>query len=190
VDANLFNPANACEWKQGSVFRIASCSWSSNPAKGHERIALFSTFPGVEVSHAGHWPDTVSPRNVRLLGPLDQHGIASLFKRSHGFIFPAAHESCSNVLLEALAAGLPVLYADSGGNREIAGNYGTALDSGDERNVFERYKLHYAEYRRRILSERERFSIRHAGRNYLECIKKLLETSGGSHAPPGEVPRP
>ncbi|MBC7106270.1 MAG: glycosyltransferase, partial [Firmicutes bacterium] len=43
------------------------------------------------------------------------------------FVLPSRHEACSLALLEALAAGLPVVASRTGGNAEVIGESGAAL---------------------------------------------------------------
>ena len=40
----------------------------------------------------------------------------------------ARHETCSNALIEGINCGLPVIYLDSGANREIAERYGVPYE--------------------------------------------------------------
>jgi glycosyltransferase involved in cell wall biosynthesis len=55
------------------------------------------------------------------------------------FAFPAILEGTSNAILEAMASGLPVIAADSGGNRELVveGETGFLFPVGDEQGMGE-----------------------------------------------------
>jgi hypothetical protein len=44
------------------------------------------------------------------------------------FVNLSENDPCPNVVTEALASGLPVLYRDSGGVRELVGDCGSAFD--------------------------------------------------------------
>lgn len=54
-------------------------------------------------------------------GELAPSAIAELYGRLHVFVFPSLCESFGFPLVEALASGLPLLVADTGSNRELAG---------------------------------------------------------------------
>lgn len=52
---------------------------------------------------------------VRFLGQMSQREAFAQYGQAHVFLFPSLHDSGGNVVLEALAAGLPVVCLDLGG---------------------------------------------------------------------------
>lgn len=58
-------------------------------------------------------------RQVHLLGSVTGARKVSLFRSATCFVCPSRREPFANVLLEALASGLPAVASDVGGNREI-----------------------------------------------------------------------
>jgi glycosyltransferase involved in cell wall biosynthesis len=56
---------------------------------------------------------------VRLLGPVTGDRKVSLYRSAELFVCPSRREPFANVILEALASGLPVVAADVGGNPEL-----------------------------------------------------------------------
>jgi glycosyltransferase involved in cell wall biosynthesis len=56
---------------------------------------------------------------VRFLGWLDQAGLAETMGAADGFVFPSLREAGGTAVLEAMAAGLPVVVADWGGPAEM-----------------------------------------------------------------------
>ena len=58
---------------------------------------------------------------VRFEGPIDRRGVAEAMARASLFVHPSPRETFGVVAVEALASGLPVIAADSGGVTEILG---------------------------------------------------------------------
>jgi glycosyltransferase involved in cell wall biosynthesis len=80
-----------------------------------EIVAAYAAVPGLEVRALGHSADV-----DRVLGAADV------------FVLPTRHENLSNALLEAMAAGLPVIATAVGGNVEVlAGGGGILVPLGD-----------------------------------------------------------
>ncbi|HEV8632610.1 MAG TPA: glycosyltransferase, partial [Thermoanaerobaculia bacterium] len=67
--------------------------------------------------------------SVQLLGEVDD--VAGLLAAVDLFAFSSRHEGCPNAVLEAMAAGLPVVATDDPGNREALGPEGYFVASGD-----------------------------------------------------------
>ncbi|HET9614939.1 MAG TPA: glycosyltransferase, partial [Candidatus Limnocylindrales bacterium] len=60
--------------------------------------------------------------DVRFEGPTDRSGVAAAMARADLFVHPSPRETFGVVAVEALAAGLPVVAADSGGVTEVLGD--------------------------------------------------------------------
>ena len=176
VDPQVFFP-NPDPPEQDEQFRLVAVSWSSNPLKGFATIAEVSRLPGVELTFVGNWCPDVDPANVKVAGVLRSAELAEVMRSSHAMIHAGWNEACSNVILEAMACGLPVIYRDSGGNRELAGEYGVALTE-DLADTLHNLKQRYGDHREKILQNRDRFLIDRAAREYLSLFQYAIDKHG------------
>jgi glycosyltransferase involved in cell wall biosynthesis len=64
-------------------------------------------------------------QNIRIVGNVEN--VADYLKISDIFIHSSKGEGCSNAILEAMAAGLPVVASDTGGTSEITDNTNSIL---------------------------------------------------------------
>lgn len=108
--------------------RLCAVTWSTNPRKGAAslyRLAL--ALPGVQFVLCGRFEGAPAAPNVVRTGVLDAAGIAGAMRACDAFATFAENEACPNVVLEALACGLPVMYLDSGAARELVADAGIAV---------------------------------------------------------------
>lgn len=72
-------------------------------------------------------------KRVSFVGRQPHHVLQAYYQASDCFALPSLREGCPNVLLEALACGLPVIASDVGGVPEIVtGENGVLVKSNDE----------------------------------------------------------
>ncbi len=173
VDPSIFYPP-ARGLVPSPVSRLVAVSWSNNPRKGFATLAQFSRIPGIEIRFVGHWSPSIDPARVILMGIKSSLELAQIMRQSHAMIHAAENEPCSNTIVEALACGLPVLFRDSGGNRELAGNYGVALTDDLEADI-QKLRTSYNELRDKILVDRPRFLISRAAQEYVKVFQQALD---------------
>ncbi len=174
VDPLIFYPpASPLGFRGNRTLRLISVSWSSNPGKGFTVLSRLSQLPNVEVLFVGRWCPSIPPAKVTLLGEMPSLEVAEVLRHSDAFIQAGEHETCSNALLEALACGLPILFRDSGANKELAQPYGTALTNNLGEDL-ERFRAGYIEFRERALEDRRRFLIDYAADQYLSAFEEAM----------------
>ena len=79
------------------------------------------------------WPPTLPPGAVRFTGELPREEVGRWMYAADALALCSGYEGLSHVLLEAMAAGLPVLVSDVGGNRALVqdGHDGLIVPYGD-----------------------------------------------------------
>ncbi len=76
------------------------------------------------VGPAQQLPSEPKPDNVVLLGEVPHVQVSELLRKADVFFFPSHTEGFANVMLEAMAAGLPIIATDVGANRDMIENKG------------------------------------------------------------------
>jgi hypothetical protein len=77
-------------------------------------------------------------------------------------------------VIEALATGLPVLFADSGGNRELAGDFGHAI-SGDVAESADNFIAELAGLQDKLKGNVAKFGISHAAEHYVQAFESAVD---------------
>jgi glycosyltransferase involved in cell wall biosynthesis len=129
VDVERFRPDGERVPLAGAV-RVAHVTSSTNPRKGAAEVyALARRRPDVAFLLVGRYGSPPALPNVRVEGYTDWEQMPALLRSCHVLLILAENEACPNVVLEALASGLPVLYKRSGGTPELVGDCGFAVDA-------------------------------------------------------------
>jgi len=173
VNQDVFNIKNTLKWNKQDRLKIVAASWSNNLAKGHKVISDFSLLENIEISFIGNWNDQVPVNKVKLFPPMSHSQISKIFKKSDIFLFPAENESCPNILLEALSCGLPVLYSNSGANKELVEKFGVEIKK-NYLNSINKISNHYEMICTELIKNINSFSIENSGKRYLEVLKKVI----------------
>ncbi len=132
VDAVRFSPDGPAEkpaFPNRTGLTIACVSFSSNPRKGTGRIAELATaVPDANFVLCGNFPDMPARANIVRLGYVQRDRLPFVLRGCDLYVHLAENDPCPNVVLEALASGLPVIYRNSGGTPELVGDCGLAID--------------------------------------------------------------
>lgn len=79
--------------------------------------------------------------SVIFKGYVSHEKISEIYKKSDIFALPSLNEGMSNALLEALAAGLPVIVTDTGGTSELIDENGFIVEKSNSDDIVEALKL-------------------------------------------------
>ncbi len=128
VDIERFRPEGERVSLPGKV-RVCSVTHSTNRQKGAAALyALAAAHPGVEFILVGRYEGLPALGNLHFLGYADRDALPRVLRSCEVFLVLAENEACPNVVLEAMASGLPVLYRESGGTPELVGDCGRAVE--------------------------------------------------------------
>lgn len=83
-------------------------------------------------------PDGTKPDNIVLHGEISHDKVLDALLNADVFIFPSYTEGFANVMLEAMAAGLPIIATNVGANRDmIENNGGIIVDTQNSKQIVE-----------------------------------------------------
>jgi len=172
VDGNLFYPSTK-PTGLGKEINIIAISWSDNLMKGFSLLPKLASLKDVKVFFIGNWNPAVDQGDVIRLGVKSKKEIAEILRDMDVLVHPAQNDPCANVIVEGLASGLPVLFHNSGGNPELASEYGVPL-YGDLGYSIQEIRNRYYELREKILECRKDFLINNCAEQYLSIFEKTI----------------
>ena len=128
----VVTPPNLTEFKQrhNKVF-VSSSNWHPQN-RLRSNIELFSNLllqhPGSALIVMGSNPDCWVPSpQISYTGSLSHSDCLSIFSIADWMIHLAWLDHCPNVVVEAVASGVPVICAESGGTKELVGGFGAVI---------------------------------------------------------------
>lgn len=119
-------------------------------------------------------------KNVKFLGLMKHDAVAEYYSNADAFVLPSLNEGMSNTMLEALAAGLPIVATNTGGTKELVknGENGFIAETKNAKDLAEKIgkiikdremcQRMGRESRRRA----EQMSWKNVAKEYLELYKK------------------
>ena len=136
--------------------KLVTHHWSMNPKKGfsfYEKLENFvSQENDFEFCYIGRKPENINFSNH--IPPLDAISIAKELPEHHVYITASIEEAGANHVLEAMAAGLPIVYHKDGGSiANYCKDYGLEYSSFDEMiGSIKRMIIKYKFYKNKVLS--------------------------------------
>jgi glycosyltransferase involved in cell wall biosynthesis len=147
---DFFAPVSPALPRDGATLNIGMISRMNDPSKRHDAFLraaarLAARFPNLQFILAGDGP--LRPGLEQLAESLGLNGrvvfmgerrdIPAVLASLDVIVLPSASESLSNVILESMAAGVPVVATCIGGNPELIqhGETGLLVPDGDENQL-------------------------------------------------------
>jgi len=134
--------------------KLITHHWSTNPKKGFhlykqldEHVQKTGEF---EFTYVGRLPDDIKLSNYK--PPMGAQLVAKELQKNDIYITASIEEAGANHVLEALAAGLPVVYHKDGGSiNNYCHKYGEEYTSFEDmlKNI-RRVAYHYASYKQKL----------------------------------------
>lgn len=113
--------------------KILIASWSTNRNKGFEIYKWLDKnldFKRFIVEFVGNSP--MEFQNIQVIPPLPSRDLATKMRESDILLTASMNDPCSNIIVEALACGTPVLALASGGHPELVRGGGMLFSGKDD----------------------------------------------------------
>jgi glycosyltransferase involved in cell wall biosynthesis len=131
VDVDHFAPAELAP-REGPVILLGGDQYQAYRLELGLRtlVALRGSHPDAQLLVTGRLATPVEPLvaelglqgRVHVLGRYAQRDAPAVFQRAHILLHTKVNDPCPSLVLEAMATGLPVVYAKSGGVPELVGD--------------------------------------------------------------------
>ena len=121
VDPRIFYPSDVAENKK---FTMAACAtnWNRPEKRLNDLIRFAEVNPEVQFLIIGTVEQEL-PTNFLKIGYLDKpEDVAYILNSADGFVNLSYRDAATKTVPQAISCGLPVLYADSGGVKEMVKN--------------------------------------------------------------------
>jgi len=161
-------------WLPKNKLKCLFVSWSDSLEKGFEEFAEVAKGCNMECTFVGRWPDSVPSNFIRKVNPIGNDMLPKIYREHDVLIFPSRLESCSNVVLEALSSGLPIVYYKGSGVEEIVGEeYGIPVEKFIWHEFKLKLKAKYSTLTHTIDKNRKQFSIDTTIEKYLKFFYEV-----------------
>jgi len=121
----------------GDKVRIVTHHWSTNDKKGFDVYSILGHLienkdprvKDIDFTYIGRYSQKASSAGINLIDPIDKASLSKKLPEHDIYLTASLEEAGANHVLEAMAAGLPVLYRKNGGSiNEYCRGYGLEYD--------------------------------------------------------------
>lgn len=144
-DSRIFKEKKYSIDTQNRKIKIIASSWSENLLKGFDIFKHLDenlNFNKYQMTFVGN--SKIQFKNIKMVKPVKSDLLYRYIESSDVFIFASKIESCSNLLMEAMATGIPILVVDGTSNNEIFNSNGYIFkDKTDVINKLEKLVDNY-----------------------------------------------
>jgi len=161
-------------WHSREPLRVAISTWSTDVNKGFDDYVSIDgelATTDVTVTLLGSVRAGIVFEHIRTEGPYRRRRLARRLKEQHVLLQLARWETCSNALIEGINCGMPVIYLDSGSNKEIADPYGVEY-TGDFNQSIALIEERYAELQERTRTNPYRMTL--VAPRYQEVLESVI----------------
>ena len=161
------------------VIRVITHHWSTNEKKGFDVYSklgalIKETKLNIAFTYVGRWNNKYSSEGIELIEPLDAKNLANLLPKHDIYLTASIEEAGANHVLEAIAAGLPIVYRQGGGSiNEYCAGYGEEYNGSLEDLIanINKVKSEYKNYHKKILNFNN--TIKSVTREYVRLICQI-----------------
>jgi len=163
----------------GDTIKIVTHHWSTNEKKGfvfYEQLYKFMKSNKVlerqfELTYIGRYNSQYKHDGWNLLDPVDKIALSQILSEHDIYLTASIEEAGANHVLEAMAAGLPVIYHNDGGSiSEYCKDYGIGYSSNKEfKLAIKKIVYDYENYKQNALRYNEKINT--TIDKYIQCIE-------------------
>ncbi len=145
-----------------------------------ENIPVGATIPELVLVGNQGWAEKVhADAGIRMLGFVPDADLPALYSSAMAFVYPSLYEGFGFPVLEAMAAGCPVLASDRGSLKEVVGDAAVLIDPEDTEDISNKLLqiTHDEEVRKELMkkgkAQAARFTWEKTAQSVLEVYKSL-----------------
>jgi len=169
VDEDIFKPNSKKQLNK--KIKLLCTSWSPNVNKGFSFYKLLDErldFDRYEFTFIGNKPNNIHYKNIKCLPPKTTQEIAKELLYTDIFVSATINDCCSNSIIEALSARVPVFANNSGGNPELVRDGGLLFNNVEQFiEDLERLRINIEFYKKLIKIS----NIKQVANDYIEFFK-------------------
>ena len=162
-----------------SSIKVVTHHWSTNTKKGfdiYESIGKYTVKNNdIEMTYIGRTPEGFSAGNINVLNPMTDEELSMELPKHDIYFTASTEEAGANHVLEALAAGLPIVYSPHGGSiPEYCDGFGIPFNDNPIQTIKECYQKS-ADLTRNVLHYND--TILDMAKMYVDILEEQISRS-------------